>query len=81
MARYYTVAYDPNNAGLIAAFDPGKHAKAEHLNGCYLLKTNSKDLLGDQPWCIYVLLTRAENAFRDMKSPLAERPVFNEPVP
>jgi hypothetical protein len=26
---------------------------------------------------IYLLLTRAENAFRDMKSPLAERPIFH----
>ena len=25
----------------------------------------------------HVLLTRAENAFRDMKSPLAERPIFH----
>jgi hypothetical protein len=29
-------------------------------------------------WRIYVLLTRAENAFRDMKSPLAERPIFHQ---
>src|SRR6266699_5435196 len=27
---------------------------------------------------IYGLLTRAENAFRDMKSPLAERPIFHQ---
>jgi len=40
-------------------------------------KTNRKDLSGDELWRIYVLLTRAETAFRDMKSPLAERPIFH----
>jgi hypothetical protein len=42
-----------------------------------LIKTDRKDLSGDELWRIYVLLTRAETAFRDMKSPLAERPIFH----
>jgi hypothetical protein len=33
---------------------------------------------GDELWRIYALLTRAESAFRDMKSPLAERPIFHQ---
>jgi hypothetical protein len=37
------------------------------------------DVSGDELWRIYVLLTRAETAFRDMKSPLAERPIFRHP--
>ena len=61
-----------------AALDPDKHAKAERLDGCYLLKTNRKDLSGDDLWGIYALLTRAESSFRDMKSPLAERPIFHQ---
>ena len=36
---------------------------------------------GDELWRIYILLTRAENAFRDMKSPLAERPIFHHTEP
>jgi hypothetical protein len=51
--------------------------RTARLDGCYLLKTNRKDLSGDELWRIYVLLTRAETAFRDMKSPLAERPIFH----
>jgi transposase len=78
VARYYNLSYDPQTANLIAAFDLDKHAKAERLDGCYLLKTNRKDLSGDALWRIYVLLTRAESAFRDMKSPLAERPIFHQ---
>jgi len=77
VARYYNLAHDRQTASLSATADPDKHAKAERLDGCYLLKTNRKDLSGDELWRIYVLLTRAEAAFRDMKSPLAERPIFH----
>ena len=78
VARYYNLSYDPQTANLVAALDPDKHLQAERLDGCYLLKTNRKDLSGDELWRIYVLLTRAENAFRDMKSPLAERPILHQ---
>jgi transposase len=78
VARYYNPSHDAQTASLTAAFDADKHAKAERLDGCYLLKTNRKDLSGDELWRIYVLLTRAEAAFRDMKSPLAERPIFHQ---
>ena len=77
VARYYNLSHNAQTASLTAAFDADKHAKAERLDGCYLLKTNRKDLSGDELWRIYVLLTRAETAFRDMKSPLAERPIFH----
>jgi transposase len=78
VARYYRLAYDPQSATLVSEFDAEKHAKAEQLDGCYLLKTSRKDLSGEELWRIYVLLTRAENAFRDMKSPLAERPIYHQ---
>lgn len=78
VARYYKLSYDAPTASLTAAFDPDKHAKAERLDGCYLLKTNRNDLSADELWRIYVLLTRAESAFRDIKSPLAERPIFHQ---
>ena len=50
---------------------------AERLDGTYLLKTDRTDLSADDAWRIYSLLTRAEHAFRDMKTPLAERPIFH----
>ncbi|MGD1038982.1 MAG: IS1634 family transposase [Roseiarcus sp.] len=77
VARYWSLSFDPESATLVAQFDADKHAKAERLDGCHLLKTDRKDLAGDEFRRIYVLLTRAENAFRDMKSPLAERPIFH----
>jgi len=77
VARYFQLSHDPQTATLVCKFDATKHAKAEQLDGCYLIKTDRKDLSGDELWRIYVLLTRAETAFRDMKSPLAERPIFH----
>ena len=50
---------------------------AEGLDGSYLLRTDRKDLSADEGWRIYTTLTRAENAFRSMKSPLSERPIFH----
>jgi transposase len=77
VARYYKLSYDEPNRTLSAEFDADKHLHAERLDGCYLLKTSRDDLSGDELWRIYILLTRAENAFRDMKSPLAERPIWH----
>jgi transposase len=77
VARYFRISQDPQTATLVCELDAIKYAKAERLDGCYLIKTDRKDLSGDELWRIYILLTRAENAFRDMKSPLAERPIFH----
>lgn len=57
--------------------DGEKKAKAERLDGTYLLRTDRKDLTADEAWRIYITLTRAESAFRSMKTPLAERPIFH----
>ncbi len=81
VARYYKLSHDPQTATLVAQFDADKHSRAEQLDGCYLLKTDRKNLSGDELWRIYTLLTRAENAFRDMKSPLAIRPIFHHLEP
>ena len=77
VARYFDLSYDTQTATLNAQFNADQYAKAERLDGCYLIKTDRGDLSGDELWRIYILLTRAETAFRDMKSPLAERPIFH----
>jgi hypothetical protein len=48
------------------------------MEGNYLLKTNLKDLTADNIWKMYVMLTRIENAFRDLKSYLGLRPNFHQ---
>jgi len=40
-------------------------------------KSDRQDLTGDEIWRTYMLLTRVEAAFRAMKSPLMERPLFH----
>jgi transposase len=77
VARTFDLSYDTQTAALNAQFNADQYAKAERLDGCYLIKTDRGDLSGDELWRIYILLTRAETAFRDMKSPLAERPIFH----
>ena len=41
------------------------------------MKTDRHDLTADEIWRTYSLLTRVEDAFRDLKSPLMERPIFH----
>jgi transposase len=78
VARYYRVGYDEEAKKLSWVVDEDRRGKAEKLDGSYLLKTDRKDLSAEEAWRVYILLTRAEKAFRDMKSPLAERPIFHQ---
>jgi transposase len=77
VARYYRVEYDEAKKTFAYHLEQSKRAEAEQLDGSYLLKTDREDLSADEAWRIYILLTRAEAAFRALKSPLAERPIFH----
>jgi len=77
VARYYRMQYDEAQKRFEYHLEESKRAEAEKLDGSYLLKTDRADLSADEAWRIYILLTRAEAAFRALKSPLAERPIFH----
>jgi len=77
VARYYRMEYDAEQKTLSWQEDTSKKAVAEKLDGGYLLKTDRQDLTADEIWRTYILLTRVETAFRSMKSPLMERPIFH----
>ena len=77
VARYYRMEYDSEKKVFHHSLDEAKRARAEKLDGSYLLKTDRQDLTADEAWRIYTLLTRAEAAFRTLKSPLGERPIFH----
>ncbi len=77
VARYYRMDYDAEQKVLTWQEDREKKAVAEKLDGGYVLKTDRQDLTADEIWRTYILLTRVEAAFRAMKSPLAERPIFH----
>ncbi len=78
VARYYEISYHKEKAELSWVAREDKKLVAEKLDGSYLLKTDRSDLGAEEAWHIYSLLTRAERAFRSMKSPLAERPIFHQ---
>jgi transposase len=77
VARYHTLRFDTENRTLRHEPEEAMKEKAEMLDGAYLLRTDRDDLEAKEAWLLYMMLTRAENAFRAMKSPLAERPIFH----
>jgi transposase len=77
VARYYRIDHDAEQKRLTWEEDQDKKALAEKLDGGYVLKTDRQDLTADEIWRTYILLTRVEAAFRAMKCPLMERPIFH----
>jgi transposase len=78
VARYYRINYDSEQGQLGWQEESDKKVLAEKLDGSYVLKTDRHDLSMDEIWRYYMLLTRVESAFRSMKSPLMERPIFHQ---
>jgi hypothetical protein len=76
VARYDRMDYDAERKTLTWEEDRKQKAVAVKLDGSYVLKTDRQDLMADEIWRTYILLTRVEAAFRAMKSPLGERPIF-----
>src|SRR6266508_3276180 len=76
VARYYTLAYEATTRAVTWTANVELKARAEHLDGAYLLRTDRQDLSEEEIWRLYILLTRVEAAFRAMKTPLMERPIF-----
>jgi transposase len=77
VARYYAITYDAAPPALSWTEQTEKKAAASALDGTYLLKTDRQDLADEEIWHLYILLTRVEAAFRALKRPLMERPIFH----
>jgi len=77
VARYYRIEYDAERKSVSWQENAEKKAMATKLDGSYVMKTDREDLTADEVWRTYILLTRVESAFRSMKSPLMERPIFH----
>jgi transposase len=78
VARYYRLDYETASRQLIWQEEVEKKVLAVRLDGSYLLKTDRQDMTADEVWRTYILLTRVESAFRSLKSPLMERPIFHQ---
>jgi transposase len=55
-----------------------KREKLQPLDGNYLLKMNRDDLSDCDIWNMYVMLTRVEGAFRNLKTDLKLQPNFHQ---
>jgi hypothetical protein len=77
VARYYAIGYEAATSSVTWTEQAARKALAQRLDGGYLLKTDRQDLSDEEIWRTYILLTRVEAAFRAMKSPLCERPIFH----
>jgi transposase len=77
VARSYTLVYDAPTRVVTWSANAELQTRAEHLDGAYLLRTDRHDLSDEEIWRLYILLTRVEAAFRAMKRPLMERPIFH----
>jgi len=77
VGRYYQIRYDAERRVLIWEANAELKRRAERLDGTYVLKTDRRDQTKEEIWRQYILLTRVESAFRAMKSPLMERPIFH----
>ncbi len=78
VARYHQILFDQEQGTLAVSVHAEKLKKAEQLDGSYLLRSDRTDLSADALWRTYILLTRAENAFRNLKSPLRLRPIHHQ---
>ncbi len=63
----------PSRISRPVTLDQARLDTADRLDGSYLLKTDRQDQSAEEVWRIYTLLTRAEAAFRALKSPLVGR--------
>jgi transposase len=78
VGRYYQIDFNEQVGQLVWQEIADKKANAEKVDGGYILRTTRKELTDDEIWQTYMLLTRVESAFKDLKSPLAMRPIYHQ---
>ncbi|MDR3669802.1 MAG: IS1634 family transposase [Holophaga sp.] len=74
--RYYLV--DRKEGVLEWTLKAEQRARAEELDGAYFLRTSRRDMGPEEIWRTYIVLTRIESAFRDLKGTLDMRPVYHQ---
>lgn len=78
VSRYYDMDFDDAVNQLSYAENTAKKELAKELDGSYIIRTDRNDLTDQEIWKTYMLLTRIEAAFRDIKGPIGERPIFHQ---
>jgi hypothetical protein len=79
VARFYQAAVTGHKAlTLIWQRDDKRWSDEDDMAGCYALRTNRRDLEGEELWRLYMTLCRAEDGFQTVKSDLGLRPAFHQ---
>ena len=78
VARCYDMSFDEDKGRFTFAENPEKMELAKELDGSYIIRTDRNDLTDQEIWQTYMMLTRVESAFRDMKTPLVARPIYHQ---
>jgi len=76
--RLVDIKVDPNAASFTYALNRNKLAKVRRREGRYLLRTNLTDSDPAKLWELYLTLVKIEEAFKNLKSDLALRPIFHQ---
>ncbi len=78
-AKYYTIELkmELDSGKLAWNLDQDKYETDDELFGCYVLRTDRDDLHEVELWNLYMVLTKAEDGFRMLKSNLGIRPNFH----
>ena len=76
--RLVDIDVDPKIASLTYRLNRKKLAQARRREGRYLLRTNLADSDPARLWELYLTLVKIEEAFKNLKSDLALRPIFHQ---
>jgi transposase len=76
--RIVNIKVDPKRASFTYQLNRQKLATTRRREGRYLLRTNLADSDPAKLWELYLTLVRIEEAFKNLKSDLALRPIFHQ---
>jgi hypothetical protein len=69
---------DVNEQTFSFSLDKGRLRRVRRREGRYLLRSNLKQAAPETVWEHYLLLTRVEQAFKDLKGDLRVRPIWHQ---
>jgi hypothetical protein len=72
----FTLQRTPTGQALLVHENAAAIQDEQDLQGVYLLRSTAEQLTDDELWHTYMLLTRVEAAFRNLKTDLKLRPIF-----
>ncbi len=83
VARYYDIEFEkPEDKALCGTLRWKRKDQEwktdETMLGCYVLRTDRKDIAGEELWNLYMTLARAEEGFKTLKSDLGLRPNYHQ---